>query len=151
MTTSDLISYYGAVLATVVFIWQIFQYIDERKGKLSITASIRTMMPVYANRQTGEAEPFLNAAITNREKNIRFINRPGLILDAKYENGKFLSLIDFESRINFPVELPPGKLYDHTVPLENGHTVLKKNGVRKILVLVEDTHGKKYRSNWLYL
>lgn len=106
MTTSDIISYYGAVLTTIVFIWQIFQYIDERKGKVFITASIGTMMPVYANRETGEGEQFLNAAITNRGKNIRFINRPGLILDANYENGKFLSLIDFGSRINFPVELP---------------------------------------------
>lgn len=142
-----IVAIYAAIVSTVVFIWRLYEYYDEKKGKIAISLKRSSQALVYANNQVGDWEQFVVATIVNRGKHKRQIERSMVKVSPLVDGQDTLSVIVFNSP-NFPLGLDPGEKFEYKIPTEALDENLKSKGVRRVKCRVDDTHGSSYYSTW---
>ena len=143
-----LVSIYAAIVSTIVFLWRVYEFYIDRRGKLKITNGYVTQIPFYVNQEIGNTESFFTVTITNHSKNRRQIEIPRFKLDKKLDKKEYFNFVDFNSTEKFPKSLEPGDKYSYKVNSKVIENELKKNGVSEIKTIIIDTYGKKYYSKW---
>ncbi len=141
---------YAAALSTIVFIWRLYEFWDDRRGKIIVSLGVRSQVPVYYNNTLGQWEEIFVITAVNRGKEKRMIERPGGEVDRTTEKSKYLSLLNMEDKTKYPLALEPGQKFEYTMPF---HPIseLKITVTKKIRAIVQDTHGETYRSKWYKL
>ena len=143
-----IISVYAALISTIVFIWRIFEFYYDRKGKFTIRMNNVYKVPLLIGDMT-QGTSFLIIKITNISNNKRFIEEPTFISDSKdYKNFNLLKL---DKTVNYPLVLEPGQTHEYSVNLNDLIIELKIHQITKIKTILRDTHNKKYYSDWFEL
>jgi len=146
-TLGVIYDHYAGILATVVFIWQLIQYRNDRIGRLKVTATIGTQLPIYGNGKTGDYQKTIFITVTNRGNDIRIINRCDLNLNIHSKNQVF-TLIDFDKQNDLPKSLSRGDTYQKSYPYSVLDDVTEKK-FEKVRFVVCDTLNKRYYSNFI--
>lgn len=141
-----IVSVYAAIVSTVVFVWRLYEFYDDKKGKMKVSLSKISQVPMYYNHSLGQWEEFIVATIINIGKHKRQIERPSLKVIPKINDQEFFNVIVFESP-NFPLGLEPGQKFEYKLPIAS-ITEFRSKGVNKIKCKVVDTHGDFYESPW---
>ncbi len=142
-----IVSIYAAVISTIVFIWRLYEFYYDRRGKLDVKIKRNTKIPVSANLKFGESQMYLTTTIINVGKTKRLIEQPSFISNIKVNDQKHFNFISFTNVTKYPVALDSGEKfeYEETIDvIEN----LKEKGVSKIKAVIRDTHGKNHYSKW---
>ena len=143
-----IISVYAALISTIVFIWRIFEFYYDRKGKFTIRMNNVYKVPLLIGDMT-QGTSFLIIKITNISNNKRYIEEPTFISDSKdYKNFNLLKL---DKTVNYPLVLEPGQTHEYSVNLNDLIIELKIHQITKIKTILRDTHNKKYYSDWFEL
>jgi hypothetical protein len=148
MDSTTVISIYAAVISTFVFIWQIYEFYHDRKGKIRIKV-IDVGFPLAEYYDESDTSHEVISLITNVGSQTRHIKspyfnvRPAMVL-------KEHSQILLNGSYNGPIELQPGQEVTYRIPMPL-LVKYRKAGVRKIRVEVGDTHKKLYKSKWVRL
>jgi hypothetical protein len=142
------ISIYAGVISTIVFLWRLYEFYLDRRGKLKISNSYMTQFPIYANQNIGKDETFFVVTVTNFSKNRRQIEVPRFKLDTKINGKEYFNFVDLNTTEKFPKTLEPGDKYTYKVNSEVIESKLKKTGVSEIKTIIIDTYGVKYYSKW---
>ena len=140
-----IISVYAAIISTTVFIWRLYEFYYDRRGKLNVKSN--TKIPVSANHKFGESQMYLTTTIINRGKNKRLIEQPGFMSNKKLENQKHFNFLSFTNAVKYPIVLDSGEKYEYEVTYDVIEE-LKEKGVLKIKAVIRDTHGKSHYSKW---
>lgn len=146
-----LVSIYAAVISTVVFVWRLYEFYDDKKGKIKVRLHVITQIPFDMNNKLGTSERFLVATITNLSKYKRLIERPGLKSNIQIDGKSNFSFINFEDRTKYPFALEPGEKFEYKMLLDGIDKNFKKKGTTKLKSVVSDTHNKVYYSKWFKL
>lgn len=143
-----IISIYAALISTIVFIWRIYEFYHDKKGKFIIRMNNIYRAPLLIGNMAQGAS-FLVIKITNISKNKRYIEEPTFISDSKdYKNFNLLKLDKTE---NYPFVLEPGQTHEYSVNLNDLIIELKIHQITKIKTILRDTHNKRYYSDWFEL
>lgn len=142
------VSIYAAIVSTIVFFWRLYEFYLDRRGKLKISNSYITQLPIYSNQNIGNDEIFFVVTITNLSKNKRQIEVPRFKLDTKINGKEYFNFLDFNTKEKFPKALEPRDKYTYKVNFEVIEQNLKKSGISEIKTIIIDTYGKKYYSKW---
>jgi hypothetical protein len=140
------LSIYGAILSTIAIVWNIQNKSRARKGVMKIEVFRNTAIPVYNNRSVGESYETLEIRVVNLSEKSRFIRE--IQFELKQEKNKFMSMIDLNNLISYPVELSPGKEFKRSYRIDD----INENNLNPIVakefrVFLKDTHGRSiYRS-----
>lgn len=145
------ISLYAALISTIVFIWRIYEFVDDKRGKLKVSLKRQSQAIVDQNNSIGQWQEFLVATVVNVGKYKRQIERPGVKIDAKIDGKNSFSFITFDDRTKFPLLLEPGEKFNYLMPIKGIDCEFKNKGASKIKSVVHDTHGKTYTSKWFRL
>lgn len=146
MDSKLILSIYAAVISTIVFLWRLYEFFDDKKGKIRVTLNISNEIPVFQNNKLGDWQAFLVATVTNVGKHKRLIERPHVKIDKTIDGKDVYSVINFNDKTNFPFSLEPGQKYDYKMPMEAINNNFKNIGVKMIAAIIKDTHGKAYKS-----
>ena len=141
-------SVYAAIISTIVFIWRLYEFYYDRRGKFTVELKKIHRTPVI-NYKVGDSVAFLVIKITNVGKNKRFIDEPTFESDSKLK--KHFNLLNFNKKENYPIALEPGEIHEYSVEFEDLKNDLSKSNIKKIKALIFDTQKNKYKSNWLNL
>lgn len=144
-----IVSIYAAVVSTAVALWRVYEFWDDKRGKIKVHLNTSTIFPVYQNRSLGDASFVYDITIINRSKHKRHIENPGFVIDKSNNGKKELWVADFNSTTNFPYSIESGEKYNHKWPYDGIRSEALNAGATKFRVIVRDTHGKKYLSNWV--
>jgi hypothetical protein len=142
------LSIYAAVTSTIVFLWRLYEFYLDRRGKLKISNSYITKFPLCENKNIGKGEVFFVVTITNFSKNKRQIEIPRFKLNTKIDGKEYFNFVDFNATEKFPRTLEPGDKYSYKINSKVIKTKFKKTGVSAIKTMIIDTYGKKYYSKW---
>lgn len=142
------LSIYAAIVSTIVFLWRLYEFYLERRGKLKIYNSYNTQYQIDANKNIESDQTFFAITITNLSKNKRQIEIPRFKLDTKINGQNYFNFVDINSTEKFPKSLESGDKYTYKVNSKVIENKLKKSGVSKFKTIIIDTYGKKYYSNW---
>jgi hypothetical protein len=142
------LSIYAAVTSTIVFLWRLYEFYLDRRGKLKISNSYITQFPLYENKNIGKGEVFFVVTITNFSKNKRQIEIPRFKLNTKIDGKEYFNFVDFNATEKFPRTLEPGDKYSYKINSKVIKSKFKKTGVSEIKTMIIDTYGKKYYSKW---
>lgn len=142
------LSIYAAVISTIVFLWRLYEFYDDRRGKIKPTLEIFTEIPVYQNNSLGDASAFLVATIVNIGKYKRLIERPNIQINSTLDGKNTFKVIDFDEQTSFPRSLEPGEKYDYKMSLEAIKEKFKSIKVTSVRAIIKDTHISRYKSKW---
>ena len=142
-----LVSIYAAIISTIVFIWRLYEFYYDRRGKFAINIKCNTKYEINANYKFGDSQMYLTTTIINIGKTKRLIEQPTFIGNTKINNKEHFNFLDFKNIIKYPITLDSGEKFEHEVPY-NALEDLKEKGVSKIKAIIRDTHGKKHYSKW---
>jgi hypothetical protein len=142
------LSIYAAVTSTIVFLWRLYEFYLDRRGKLKISNSYITQFPLCENKNIGKGEVFFVVTITNFSKNKRQIEIPRFKLNTKIDGKEYFNFVDFNATEKFPRTLEPGDKYSYKINSKVIKSKFKKTGVSEIKTMIIDTYGKKYYSKW---
>jgi hypothetical protein len=145
-----LISIYAATISTLVFIWRIYEFYHDRRGKLNIKIKKNTKIPVSANLKFGESQMYLTTTIINIGKTKRLIEQPSFVSNIKVKNQEHFNFISFTNVVKYPISLESGEKYEYEVT-NDVIEELKAKGISKIKAVVRDTHGKSHYSKWFII
>jgi hypothetical protein len=142
------LSIYAAVTSTIVFLWRLYEFYLDRRGKLKISNSYITQFPLCENKNIGKGEVVFVVTITNFSKNKRQIEIPRFKLNTKIDGKEYFNFVDFNATEKFPRTLEPGDKYSYKINSKVIKSKFKKTGVSEIKTMIIDTYGKKYYSKW---
>jgi len=143
----DYIGIYAAFVSTFLLIWEVYKHITDKKSRMLVTGSFRHQANVYYGGGVGEVELFFWIEVINRGNYQKLIQKPGF--ESNIRNGeKFHSLLDLHDKNKYPYPLGPGEVYNYYFKADS-FDHFKKQGVRKVRIVVNDTTGKKYHSRWI--
>jgi hypothetical protein len=142
------LSIYAAVTSTIVFLWRLYEFYLDRRGKLKISNSYITQFPLCENKNIGKGEVVFVVTITNFSKNKRQIEIPRFKLNTKIDGKGYFNFVDFNATEKFPRTLEPGDKYSYKINSKVIKSKFKKTGVSEIKTMIIDTYGKKYYSKW---
>lgn len=148
MDTKFILSIYAAIISTIVFLWRLYEFYDEKRGNLKVNLKITNQAFVYQNDNIGDWNTFLVAIITNTGKHKRLLERPQIKVDTKVKGKDIFSVISLVDKTNFPLALEPGEKYEYKMPIEAINEEFKNKGIKKVRSIIQDTHNKTYKSNW---
>jgi hypothetical protein len=143
-----IISVYAALISTIVFIWRIYEFYHDRKGKFIIRMNNIYRAPILNGGMT-KGTSFLVIKITNISNNKRYIEEPNFMSDSK--NHKYFNLLKFDKTENYPIVLESGQIHEYSINLKDLIEELKPHNISKIKTMLTDTHNKRYYSNWFEL
>lgn len=138
---------YGSTISTIALIWNITRYVNERKGKLKITPSLNTKIPISNLRSEFQPYTSLDISVVNLSEKTRFVKQPQFEL--KQKSNKYMNFLDLNNPVNYPVELVAGKEFNVGFNLDSLEKEdLKRVVANKFRIRIVDTHGKEYKSKW---
>ncbi|RAR72929.1 hypothetical protein [Flavobacterium aciduliphilum] len=140
-----IISIYAALISTIVFIWRIYEFYHDRRGKFNIEINKIYKVPM-SNSIMSKGVDFLVIKITNVSKNKRYIDEPSFVSNSK--NKKFFNLLLFDKKVKYPLPLESGETHEYSVEFNQIIDELKQHNISKIKTILRDTHNKKYYSDW---
>lgn len=143
-----ILSIYAGLLSTFVFLWRLYEFFDDKRGKIKVRLNLNHQALVYGNKTLGELEAFYVATITNVGKYRRHMEKPAFITNIPVDNQNYFSIINFEAELPYPYSLEPGQKFEYKIPAESIISRIKPKGVTRIKIVVFDTYGKSYKSNW---
>lgn len=147
MQIEDYVGIYAGFVSTALLIWEIYKYSTDRKSRMLVTGSFREQAEVYVGGRSGEWQRFFWIEVTNRGNYTRHILKPGFESDI-LQGERYHSLVDIHDKNKYPYALGPGELYQYYFRADSFDD-LKAKGIARIRILVSDTVGKKYYSNWI--
>lgn len=138
---------YGAIISTLAFTWNVFQYFRSKKGKLRITAALNTKIPIVYGRNSISHFFSLDIYVVNLSEKTRYIQQP--IFELNQKRNRFMNFLDFENPVKYPKQLNSGEEFSVWFNIDK----LKSEGLEKITankfrIVLTDTHGKGYKSKW---
>ncbi|OYX82294.1 MAG: hypothetical protein B7Y83_15250 [Flavobacteriales bacterium 32-34-25] len=145
------VSIYAAIISTIVFFWRLYEFYLDRRGKLKISNSYITQLPIDSNQKIGNDVTFFVVTIINLSKNKRQIEIPRFKLDTKINGKEYFNFLDFNTTEKFPKALEPGDKFLYKVNSKAIDENFRKTGVSEIKTIIIDTYGKKYYSDWFKL
>lgn len=143
----DYLGIYAAIISSILLLWELFKYFNDKRSKMFITGGIRDSLPIDGYGRPMEWRKFFFIEVTNRGNYPRFIHKPGFESDIK-DGNKYFSVIDMDDKKKYPYPLSPGEVYSYFFDVE-GLDEVKAKGASKIKISVNDTNGKRYYSNWI--
>lgn len=143
-----IISIYASVISTIVFVWRLYEFYYDRRGRLKITLKTVSKTPVNVAGIMGNLEIFLIVTVVNIGKNKRHIEEPQFFSNSKIKKNKHFNILDFKKTKNFPISLEPGEKFEYPIPYSPLEDDFKEKNITKIKALVFDTLRKKYSSTW---
>ncbi len=146
-----IISIYAAIVSTIVFFWRVYEFYDNRKGKLKVGLNIGSEVLYQGSTKATDWQQYLYANIVNVSTHKRQIKRPAIEADREVNGRKISIIVSAEVTTNFPLPLEPGDIHSYKMPMDAIEKEYIKNGVKKLRAVVTDTHGRSYKSNWLEL
>ena len=132
-----------------MFIWRLYEFFDNKKGRFRILYDKSNEAKVYINNSIGEFEAFHSFEIINISTHRRIIRRPSILLDNSKEKNKYLHVLKLDEAEGFPKEVLPGDAIQYKFPAETVDPEMKKREAKKFRLIVYDTTGKKYKSKWI--
>lgn len=151
MDTTLIISIYAASLSTAVALWRVYEFFDDKRGKIEATLSISTQFITYEGGGISDGKTFYGVSIVNKGKHKRIIERPSIKLNKSNSGEKNIVAFDMKSVENFPRPLEVGEKYEYNLQFINLKQQLLEKGASKFRFSVRDTHGRTYWSNWMKL
>ena len=142
-----IVSIYAGIISTIVFIWRLYEFYYDRRGKLNIKIKRNTKIPVSANYKFGESQMYLTTTIINVGKPKRLIEQPTFMSNKKVDNQKHFNFLSFTNIIKYPITLASGEKHEYEVT-DEVIDELKAKGISKIKAVIRDTHGKSHYSKW---
>ena len=139
---------YAAIISTIVFIWRLYEFYYDRRGKFTVEIKNINRTPVI-NFKVGESVNYLVIKITNVGKNKRFIEEPRFESNSKQK--KHFNLLKLDKKENYPIALEPGEIHEYSVEFEYLKNELSEFDITKIKALIQDTQKNTYKSNWFIL
>lgn len=139
---------YAAILSTIVFLWKLYEFYDDRRGKLLVEVK-RVDKILYLNTKCGDIAPFIVVKITNQGKSKRYIEEPTFITNLP--DKKYFNILNFDKKIKYPIPLESGEMHEYSIPFTTIKDELGTYKINKIKSTITDTHKKRYNSNWLDL
>lgn len=146
------LSIYASVVATFVFIWRMYTYMNDRKSKLYVSQRLMNRYNIHTEGVDFESEQkMLEITITNKGTSSRYIERPSLKLNKKSSSGNIFSLWTRENmNIDYPRIIQSGERLEFSFPFEGLKDVLNNgNGATKYRAFIKDTHGNTFESKWI--
>lgn len=138
---------YGSIISTMAFSWNIFQYIRSKKGKLRITPTLNTKIPVSHLGKTMNAFTSLEISVVNLSEKTRYIKQPTFELNQKM--NRFMNFLDFDNPVKYPIQLNSGEEFSVYFNIDTlDRESLEKITANKFRIGLIDTHGKEYKSKW---
>jgi hypothetical protein len=138
---------YGSVISTIAFSWNVYQYICSKKGKLRITPTLNTKIPISHLSTTMNAFTSLDISVVNLSEKTRYIKQPTFELNQKM--NRFMNFLDLDNPVNYPVQLNPGEEFSVYFNIDTlDRESLEKITANKFRIGLIDTHGKEYKSKW---
>jgi len=148
-TLTILIGAYGAILSTVILIWQIQKERKENQGKIEILMTLG-----YPILNGDQQELTLIFTLTNKGKQSRIINTsPYIEFDQPSSIGNSLKPFnDYYDEDFFPLTLDRGtykNFYFDGIAINEQMQPIDMVGVNKFRGVIVDTIGQKYQTSWL--
>lgn len=141
------LSIYGAILSTIAIVWNIQNQSLARKGIMKIEVFRNTAIPIYHSNSVGESYQTLEIKVVNLSDKTRFIY--GIQFELKQGKNKFMSMLDIDKPIFYPIELAPGKEFRWSYKIDDiTENNLNPIVAKKFRAFLKDTHGKEYKSKW---
>lgn len=148
MDIKTILTIYASVISTIVFLWRLYEFYDDKRGNFKVTLKYITEMPVFLNNQLGDSVVYLVTVITNKGKHKRLIERPALKVDVLKDGKDIFNVIDMCSQTNFPLSIEPGEKYEYKMRLEDLKKSFNEHGISKVRAILTDTLEKQYYSEW---
>lgn len=150
---------YGAILSTVIFLWNILVHIKDRRRRIVVQISHLLSRSTEPGLETWACQLYVN--ITNFSRATNYVGSPGLIYNHSQQSEMIpLWLIDKEQMAGFPDRSEPKQgaafpfkleyaqplylIYELTDHFIESHI---KGKLSEVEVFVEDSFGKEYKSN----
>lgn len=138
---------YGSVISTIAVTWNIILYVRSKKGKLRITPTSNTKVPVTYSGTRLKSFTSLDISVVNLSEKTRYIKQPQFELDQR--DNKYMNILDLENPVKYPVQLNPGEEFSVGFNIDNlNDGSLDKIVAKKFKVRIIDTHGKVHMSKW---
>lgn len=138
---------YGAIISTLAFTWNVFQYFRSKKGKLRITAALNTKIPIVYGGNSMSPFNSLDIYVVNLSEKTRYIQHP--IFELNQKRNRFMNFLDFENPVKYPKQLNSGEEFSVCFNIDNLNSEsLEKITANKFRIVITDTHGKGYKSKW---
>ena len=136
-----LIALYAALLATFTFIWKLYEFYYDRKGKLKITHEF------YSNFLIGNSmfTTICAFTITNISSNKRIINSIGYIFNNS-DDTIYSPLLRFNKP---PVSIDFGETITYDIYYSDFDNLIDEIDATKLRLIVMDSTGKKYKTKWI--
>jgi hypothetical protein len=133
------VSIYASVLATIVFLWRLFEYFEEKRGRFYFFLGFKDYGSSYGDGKAIFRLFVLN--VTNVSKKTRYIHRLNLLSHKGYGN-----CLDVEKfcELKMPLKLEPGEILICEIPFDIICNEMPKSN--EFYVEVQDTHFKQYYS-----
>lgn len=161
--SSIYIAGYAAVISTLVFVWRIIEFFDDRRGKLKIYLNEKKIaspiriedLPDFVKKIPEDLPNYqlgfkrnIEINIINFSKNKRLIsNFPSIEIYKSELNNKELYFNPATMIKEYPLALEPGENFKIEIPLED--LLAENKGDIEIQCNIDDTYGKKYKSKTL--
>lgn len=148
MSNSTLyLAIYGSIISTIAVTWNIILYVRSKKGKLRITPTSNTKVPVTHSGTRMKSFTSLDISVVNLSEKTRYIKQPQFELDQR--DNKYMNILDLENPVKYPVQLNPGEEFSVWFNIDNlNNGSLDKIVAKKFKVRIIDTHGKEHKSKW---
>ena len=152
---------YSSIIATLSFLWNIYNEWEKRRGKLKIK-----LLTFYLFQERSIAgipveikdlPPIIGVEIINRGKDIRYVDSVIFKTMFPVNKHRYYQIIPMDPNryIKLPYRLEPGEklqlkytLIDFNRQLINASKSLWQR-FNRVQVVVEDTFGKRHKSDWV--
>lgn len=152
MNIELILSIYASIVSSLLLLWKIFTYFNDRKTIIKVDQKIvfRYSTTSYELIRGSEIE-LLVTTITNVSSHTVHIEKPRIKTNRKHGGSDtFTAYFREEMDINYPRVLSPGERIECSMPIEGiKENILKINKSNKIKSIVKDTRGKEFSSKWL--
>lgn len=145
--TTLFLAIYGSVISTLALSWNIVQQIKGKKGKIRITPTLNTKIPISNAHGIMRSFTSLDISVVNLSEKTRYVKQPQFELDQKM--NKFMNLLNLDNPVKYPVQLNRGEEFSTGFNLDNlDKDDLDKITAKRFRIRIIDTHGKEYKSKW---
>jgi len=139
---------YAAIVSTFVAIWRIYEYIDDRKGRITIKLITGSNTAITEFWDDEDKEFHITALITNVGKKSRYLKTPYFIVLPRMSIPEHSELLKSQAaKRTPPTQILPGEEIQYDIPMWL-LVKYRQMGAQKMQVQVFDTHRKLYKSEW---
>lgn len=151
--STNFISFYGAIVATISLLWNIIAFILKNKKNLLVKTSVQLNTPIEEKQDYFKT---LSIEIVNNGKVDVNISSVSLSFCGKkiYVDGLMfdeLTKVDIRGIKRYPLVLKTGESFSDSMNIDDiiGYANSSLNDKDRLCIIVKDTLGKVYKSNKL--